>query len=127
MGAGLGEAIVPVPLLKKPPQAMGIETRGVTAAADGFDRLMEAGRLKDAGGLMRSVGRPAHSSQRERKLIVVAMVDVRVAENGGCQLMRSIFSHARVGRGYADTRPTGRSQNGLGNGFMVDSHRRIGT
>lgn len=51
----------------------------MTAPTDGFDRLVEAGSLKDARGLVRSIGRPAHWSQREGKLVIAASVSAFVA------------------------------------------------
>lgn len=51
----------------------------MAAPANGFDRLVEAGSLKDARGLVRSIGRPAHWSQRESKLVIAASVAAFVA------------------------------------------------
>lgn len=51
----------------------------MAAPANGFDRLVEAGSLRDARGLVRSIGRPAHWSQRGSKLVIAASVAAFVA------------------------------------------------
>ncbi|ODU67541.1 MAG: hypothetical protein ABT11_19860 [Novosphingobium sp. SCN 66-18] len=94
----------------------------MAAPADGFDRLVEAGGLKNARGLVRSIGRPAHWSQRESKLVIAASVTAFVAQNDRREFLRRIFAHPFIRGGYADTRPTGRGKYGLGYGVMVDSH-----
>lgn len=94
----------------------------MAAPANGFDRLVEAGSLKDARGLVRSIGRPAHWSQRESKLVIAASVAAFVAQDGRREFLRGIFAHPFIRGGYADTRPTGRRKDGLGYGVMVDSH-----
>jgi hypothetical protein len=120
--SGIGETVIPMSLPKKPPQAMRIESRGVAAATDRFDRLMEAGRFKDARGLVRPLSRPAHGSKREGELIIAPLIPVPGAEDYRGQLMRSILAHTFISGCNADTRPTGRGKDGQGYGVVVDSH-----
>lgn len=94
----------------------------MAAPANGFDRLVETGSLKDARGLVRSIGRPAHGSQRKGKLVIAASVTAFVAQNDRREFLRRIFAHPFIRGGYPDTRPTGRGKDGLGYGVMVDSH-----
>lgn len=94
----------------------------MAAPANGLDRLVEAGGLKDTSGLVRSIGRPAHWSQREGKLVIAASVAAFVAQDDRREFLRRILAHPFIWGGDANTRPTGRGKDGLGYGVMVDSH-----
>ncbi|MEO0030499.1 MAG: hypothetical protein RIS94_257 [Pseudomonadota bacterium] len=83
---------------------------------------MEAGRFKDARGLVRPLSRPAHGSKREGELIIAPLIPVPGAEDYRGQLMRSILAHTFISGCNADTRPTGRGKDGQGYGVVVDSH-----